>query len=152
LIAFQNQQLASDVAHGLEAHRAHHGEFPQPSRSDDLTLTVTGTQGDLEHLDVCAIPLPEAMKLIKGSGIGISIVMDSGSGSDGTSDGTGKALNITAGEVPERAWLEKLLPIEPEPEPEPEPKPESTPSETLTQPSLLDICFKVLLVVLIALL
>ena len=138
LIAFQNQQLASDVAHGLEAHRAHHGEFPQPSRSNDLTLTVTGTQGDLELLDVCALPLPEAMKLIKGSGIGISIVMDS----------TSKAMNITAGEIPERAWLETLLPPE---SPTPEPTPHSAP-EPSPQPSFVNIVFKVLFVVLIALL
>lgn len=75
LIAFETQQLALDVARGLEHHKRLRGRFPPPACEEVLELDADPA-APLTELDVREMALTGVMALVRGSGMGVSIMFE----------------------------------------------------------------------------
>jgi hypothetical protein len=74
VFVFRNKALAQDVARGLEAYKSQTGDYPDCGVT---TLKLDASEGrDLEELCVKKMSLAQAVELIKGSGVVLSVCFD----------------------------------------------------------------------------
>jgi hypothetical protein len=116
VFAFRDRGLATDIALGLEHHRATRGAYP-PLDTEELDLVAPGDGGALRELEVREASVPEVLRMVSGSGLALSIMYrDSRENSFNETDSGADNGNCTCRSVDvrptrgvDRSWLETVF-------------------------------------------
>lgn len=130
VFAFNDRDLATDIALGLEHHHATCGVYPDLD-SEDLDLMAPISGGVLRELDIKEASVPEVLEMVNGSGLSLSIMYrdsicgtpatdDSGYDGGGDDDGgyddggddesfaTCRSVDVRSPRGIDRSWLESV--------------------------------------------
>lgn len=113
VFAFRDRAAAVDVARGLEQHKRVTGTYPAPDDVDgqlDVTAPtdwtgLTDVTG-LTDLVITRSSVAEALRLVKGSGLAVSIMLRS---NDTHGTYKYKSVDVRSSRCVDRAWLERML-------------------------------------------